>query len=597
MSSNKPKIFARNKTTRDPVHKGLLAIDVENNSHTGKFINAALYGYVQDHHGNERHVKEFFDDQTKLHKYLLSLKKPEDKNIPCILIFYNLSYDYWFLSDIADDSAMLSSGTNIITGKLTNGIPMLDLTNQVKGSLEDWIGYLNMEEKFGIKKESLSDLKKRVESDARATYELGHFIEDFYVNELGIPLKLTVASSARYLFALHYFTGLWYRKQEQQWLSDYEREGYRGGRVEVFKRGDRFVESYDENSEYLSVMQREMMPNPNSARWHNSKDSELFNIDALIETKTLFIADVTVEVPPQHIPPLPYRDTSNPNSKLIFRTGVFRGKYYSPELIVAVKQCGVIIKKVHSYVTYESHPYFKRYADFIWKKRKEYKDKHNKGMDILMKYLGNTLYGGFGQRNTKYSFFGKLKDFHGYIEPGNDPQVTIINNTKYISVSDNHKDDSSHTFPCIPGFITSYARVDLFNVLKANEDIAVYCDTDSVKVECKPYGNILDTIKNVSTGHGLGQWGFEYRKSQIFFKPKMYADKNKGVPDRAQLVYEDALSRTYVYRKPNKMKESFRRGNLIPAQWDYVVKDLTLLDDKRDWSEDGLESEPIGCDM
>jgi hypothetical protein len=618
-------IYRSTTTKRKPIHKALLACDVENSPVTGKFICAALYGYVSKKikkDGKTQYVEtkvdEYFDKQENLLKYLDNLKSPGDEYIPCKLIFFNLSYDYWFLSKIVDDTAMLSSGTRIITGRLNNGIPMLDLTNHVDYTLEDWIGYLHMEEKLGIKKETLDNLEIRVKSDTRATYELGHFLEDFYVSELGIPFKLTVASNARYLFARHFFNQYWYRDDNHIWLNDYEREGYRGGRVEVIKRGKRHVKSYDVNSMYLSVMQKEKMPDPNTAKYYGLGRCNIKDIVKIMKNKNkLFLADVTVYVPPQHIAPLPYKKNNNPTEKLIFPDGTIRGKYYSPELIYAVEHCGVEIKKLHSYVTYEgSKDSFSKYADFIWKKRKEYKKdkKKNLGMDKLIKKLGNSLYGGFGQRNSEWTFFGKASDFQktGYVSEDMNPVTSVIEGVTYITCGDTKKNDSQHTFPCIPGFITSYARVDLLKGLKANEDKAVYCDTDCVKIE----GN--KEMKGVPIGDELGEWGFEYEKTQMFYKPKMYGDANakekhvilidepenekgkrdfkiKGVPNRADLVYEDADERTYVFRKPNKMKESIRRG-LIPDKWEYVVKVVSLVDDKRIWDEKGMESEPINID-
>ena len=606
-------IFKSHTTKRKPIHKPLLACDVENNPSTGKFINAALFGYISEKKwvdGKTQYVEtkidKFFDKQQNFLDYLSQLKSVDDKHIPCKLIFFNLSYDYWFLTSIVDDAAMLSSGTRIITGRLKNGIPLLDLTNHVDYTLEDWIGFLDMEKKWGIKKESLDNLEARVKSDTRATYELGHFLEDFYVYELGIPFKLTVASTSRYLFALHFFKDYWYRDEKKQWINKYEREGYRGGRCEVFKRGERHVRSYDVNSMYLNVMYKQKLPDPNSAHYVSSPTLKQFftslfgasipktKKDMLnLSAKKIFIADVTVNVPEQYVPPLPYKHDNKPENKLIFPVGTFTAKFYSPELVYAIKNCGVTIKKVHSYVSYESEPYFKEYAEFIWKKRKEYKAIPNLGMDMLIKKLGNSLYGGFGQRNPEWTYFGKLKDFEGYVGVNSTPDITKINGVEYISCGDTTKNDSSHTFPCLPGFITSYARVDLLTGLKADVTTLVYCDTDSKKDEG-------DSTEGIKVGNELGEWGFEYEKTQEFYKPKMYGDKIKGVPKRAQLVYTEPENRamgfpntvTYVFRKPNRMKESIKRG-LMPDKWEYVVKEISIIDDKRVWDETGLESRPI----
>lgn len=571
--------FKRLINAKKALKKPLLAIDIENNPVTGKFINAAVYGDVKDTRGNIHKVNKYFPTQAELLNYLDGLKNPKVTKLPCTLIFFNLAYDYWFLSGITDDAQMLSSGSRIITGKLKNGIPMLDLTNQVQGSLEDWIGHLNLKKK-GIKKETLDNLKIRVKSDTRATYEVGKFIQDFYVDQLNIPLRLTVASSARYLFASGFFTDYWFRDEKRAWVNNYERQGYRGGRCEVFKRGKRHVCSYDVNSEYLSVMHDEMMPDPNTAKYHKTG----FDINM----PELFLADVTVHVPQQHIPPLPYKKDKKPTSKLIFPVGTFRGKYYSPELKYAVKECEVKILEVHSYITYKSKPYFEDYAKFVWSKRREYKDKGNKGMDIMIKYLGNTLYGSFGQQNSEYNYFGKVCDCNYEISEGDIPNVTKINGVEYISIANSKKYDSTHTFPCIPGFITSYARLKLYKGMKANGYKLVYCDTDAIKVEIYNRKN----VKGIVVGSGLGEWGFEYEAVQEFNKPKVYEGKVKGVPKRAELVYNENGVKTYVYKKPYKMRESFKRG-LIPAKWDYFVKEMELLDDKRTWDSKARESKPL----
>jgi hypothetical protein len=467
------KTFSRRKS-KNPVHKALLAFDVENDPKTGDFICAGLNGLRMNTRQHELPQNEYIDNQDGLLHYLDTAKRIEDKNIPFKLVAFNLAYDYWFINKICDDSRLLSVGGRIITGRLNNGIPMIDLTNHVDGTLEDWIGYLNMEEKWGVKKESLDDLQKRVMSDARATYELGHFLEDFYVHEMGITFKMTVASCARELYQQKFFKHYWTRDNPQ--IDELERQSYRGGRVEVFKRGERTINGYDVNSMYLSIMEEALIPDPNSAKITHTPQKL---------PEGLYITKVDVVVPKQHIGVLPlYHDEMN---KLIFPVGSFTGVFCSPELDYAIKHCGVKIKKIYWSISYRGYPYFKEYAQFIWKKRQEYKAKNNRGMEIMIKKLGNALYGSFGQRNTIETFYGKLEDL-GEIEEGASIKITTINGTEYTSMSSPEKEDSTHTFPCIPSFITSYARVKLLKGMKALEkdgyDV-VYTDTDSIKVEIK----------------------------------------------------------------------------------------------------------------
>jgi len=580
----KNKVFRKIHRKGAPMHHPLLALDIENDPITGNFINAALYGEINVRsHGKSKpkHIERYFTDQTEFTDFLLSLRPEGMKEIPTKIILFNASYDYWFLMKITEDGDLLTNGSNIITGKLKNGIPIMDLTNLTrKGSLEDWIGYLKEEmNKYGLyKKESLDNLEIRVKSDAKATWILGNYLENFFVHEIGIPLKLTIAGAARYLFSLRFFNDYWYREEKDIWKSDYERKAYRGGRVEVFKSGiEKEFVGYDVNSMYLSIMRDKVFPDPNSAKYIPDPKT--------LPENDLYIADVTVNVPKQYIGVLP---TLRPeDGKLVFPTGTFRGHFASPELNYAIKECKVKIIKIHSLIKYKSKPYFKDYANFIWKKRKEYKDKHNKGMDILIKYLGNVLYGGFGQKN-KDSFFGKLEDLTlDFIEDRKaKPAISEINGVKYVTVTASEGEDSKHTFPCVPVFIASFARLMLLIALRANADIILYTDTDSMKLASKD-------VKGIIVGDGLGEWGYEGIEYNVpIYRCKMYGDKCKGVPKRAQLVYDDSGSKTYVYKKPNKMKESFRRG-LTPAQWEYVVKVVSKLDDKRIWETEKVSMPPV----
>ena len=574
------KIFRKTQRKGNPVHHPLLSFDIENDPKTGKFINAAIYGYTRDHHGKETlHNPPVFTSQTAFTDYLMNLRKLSDKNIPTKIVLFNASYDYWFIEEITNDAEMLTSGTSIITGKLKNGIPIMDLTNLTRqGTLEDWIKYLDMGKKFGIKKESLSNLEVRVKSDARATYELGHYLENFFVHEIGIPLKLTIASAARYLYSLNFFpefNHIWFRPEKDLWKSEYERKAYRGGRVECFVKGKERIKSYDINSMYLSAMRDNVFPDPNSA-------SKLIKNPQDLPKDMFYITDIEIEVPKQYIGCLPILDPKT--GKLIFPTGTFRGHFASPELNYAIKECNVKIIKIHSVMTYKAHPYFKEYAKFIWKKRKEYKDKGNKGMDILIKYLGNTLYGGFGQRN-KESYTGKLSDFNlNDLITKTPPKISEIEGEKYITASGIAGEDSSHTFPCLPVFITSFARLVLLKALRANADNLVYCDTDSCKVNGE--------IKGIVIGKDLGEWDFEGEETIDFHKSKMYGDKCKGVPKRAVLEWEDEVRKIYSYDKPNKMKESFRRG-LTPALWKKTIKEVSKIDDKRIWKNEKTSIPPV----
>lgn len=166
---------------------------MKKNPYNGAFICAALYGERKDRHGKIHRIEKYFDNLTDLEDYLLSFKT--GKNIPFWLIVFNFSYDL-ILKNIIDDITFLYKRSYFITARLKNNIKVIDLCNHVGGSLKDWIKYLDMKNKYGIKERSLSNPKNRVMNDAKATYYLGRFIEDFYVKELGIKMGSKMSPTA-----------------------------------------------------------------------------------------------------------------------------------------------------------------------------------------------------------------------------------------------------------------------------------------------------------------------------------------------------------------------------------------------------------------
>jgi hypothetical protein len=61
---------------------------------------------------------------------------------------------------------------------------------------------------------------------------------------------------------------------------------------------------------------------------------------------------------------------------------------------------------------------------------------------------------------------------------------------------------------------------------------------------------------------------------------------------RAVLEWEDEERKIYSYVKPNKMKESFRRG-LTPALWKKTIKEVSKIDDKRIWIDEKTSMPPV----
>jgi len=454
--------------------------------------------------------------------------------------------------------------------ELTSGLKVIDLTNHVDGSLDNWIQYLNMTEKYDVSKAELTDYYNRVMNDARATYYLGKFLEDFYYYECGIPLQITVGAAAMKLFTMKYFTDYWGR--DSDFISLYERKAYYGGRTELFKRGKIKTYSYDVNSMYLSIMRDCLLPDIATTKYIEKPPKRWRRY----LTDYLGIWNIKVKTPDNiYLPILPVRM----GGKLKFPKGIFEGVWTSVEINEAVKQ-GYEILEVYNFIYYSrSKPYFNEYAKFIWSKRQEYKKAGNKGMDIMVKKLGNTLYGKFAQRNGN-EFFGRLSDY----------KKTLPDKVKFIEY---HGETWVHItgeatpakfeFPVISAFITSYARLKLHSAMLANANSLIYVDTDSLKLKLP--------AADIAIGKELGEWALEVDGDIIeYHRPKLYGDKRKGVPKRAELVKRTNKLEVWKYTKPLRYREAIRRG-LTPNVWIEVYKELTFADDKRDWT--GNKSQPL----
>ena len=561
----------------EPRHHPFIAFDVENDPNTGDFICGSIYGEYKDHHGRLHRVREYFEDRFYLMERIKQIADSGGKkNNPFNLVGFNVDYDLHYIRELVDDSTRLSVGSRLITARLKcgtydkdskkrTGIKVYDATNYVRGSLEDWIKVLNMEEKYGVKKFPLSQLKERNLMDSKATWILINWLEDTMVNEFKIPLQLTIGSCSLYFFRKHFLKHT--IKRNNQFLNDYERKAYRGGRVEVFKRGKHFVRSYDVNSMYLSILHDNYFPDPQSATYHKGS----YGCD--ITDGKFRIIHAKVTVPQQIVAPLPYYNEKK--NKLLFPCGIFDGYFVSVELVNSL-QYGVKILEIYDYVEYaRKERYFKDFAAFVWKARQRAKKKGDSNLDYMYKTIGNSLYGKIGEQRKEGGWI-RLSDYEGSTEgllmkkyQGDEYVYTKPSQPAY---------DSIHTFPCIPAFVTAYGRIKLLNKLKEDEENAVYSDTDSVKLENQK-GKPTDSKE-------LGGWGYEYDREEVFYRPKLYGKKRKGIPKRAELIAVGEENEYYTYKKPLKRSEAIRKED-TQNRWITIMKKVLLTDDKRRWLKDG----------
>ena len=294
------------------------------------------------------------------------------------------------------------------------------------------------------------------------------------------------------------------------------RNGYYGGRVEIFKMRGENLHYYDVNSLYPSVMydfEYPLIENNN------------------IEYVNEFIPDalgyyyIRVKVPEtEYIPLLPYRDKEG---KLLFPQGTWQGWYYSPEVSKAI-ELGYDVKVIKGYVFKRTDYIFREFVDYYYNIKKN----SSGAKKFIAKLMLNSLYGKFGQHRELDTFEVSEDSPYMYLPYLNLVRVKTLSYAKYI-----HSE--------IAGLITSYARLRLYSLFeRAGKENIYYCDTDSVI-----------TSKELNTSDKLGDIKNEDNiKSFIAINPKVYAYittdnskiviKAKGLDAKA-LKYQDFENALY----------------------------------------------------
>lgn len=608
--------------------KHIISLDCEDDTR-GNMLVACVYGdYIKRFHGGKKliRVEETFTNRKDLAEFLMSLKTDGQDFEPCTLVGFNIAYDMAYFDEVLNYEKLILSGTRFITAELMNTVKIIDIFNHCGGkSLDDWITELKLNEKGIFKTEWRKDMSKEelvshCQNDVKAHWEVAEFFRKTY-EEIGVSFKFTTSSTALNLFQRKFFTSFWRRDTSK--FNQLERESYSGGRTELFSRGIHRIKSYDINSAYVSVMASEYYPDPMSAKLHEGdrRFRAYYN-----SGETLMIVHCKVFAPKSRVMVLPYNERNDKGEKigkLIFPSGIFEGYWCSPELHKA-EEYGYKILKVYDYITYSrKEKYFEDYALYTWNQRHLAAERGDEGMKTVWKLFGNGLYGKLAQRNPVGGTFSPIPPM--LTDANVCPIIhTAINGVKWYSVQSSDTTESKNSFPCLSSFITCYTRLKLLKYLKRHENTVVYCDTDSIKV---PWNDPSEVSSKVLGGVKL-ECDNDPEKSQCgwycFLKPKLYGRVPKSFIDlppnydfitpikgvqprlmsttidkwkikglgRYEFGYfdlEDMVFRA-TFRKPNRFKESVRRG-LTQNEWITMSKELTLLDDKRFWK--GRDSEPL----
>ena len=460
--------------------------------------------------------------------------------------------------------------------------------------------------------------KKMIEYCRRDTEITGRFVETMRekYESVGAELKTTVASSTLSFFESQFFKRVSNPFTEEQ--LDWFHTGYYGGRTEVFfnKPVAGKIFYHDVNGLYAFCLKTGVFPV--LEHFYETKKPNL-EFEGLAECEVTAPGTLS-------IPYLPVRH----EGKLVFPTGNFRGVYTYFEIREA-KKLGYEMGKVYRSIEFpERFNPFERFIESVNAQRLLAKEKGDLLLDHMWKDFGNHSYGKWAQNNDSTKMFPtrllskcdcQLKEnerckIDRHLKGGDE-----FFGERSELVFRNAKTDYARYANCIWSmYTTAQARHVLYPYLTEVEKaggLLLYCDTDSVIYEhrhplfpdSKDLGGMkLERPKSV-TGKDLGDF-YVYAHFKL---PKLYCLKepsgtslyrSKGVPTcsnksehgaNCQCLAKEFFENGKVqFKKPNKMRESFRRNispnrkyKVIPNYWEFRQKEIKGRYTKRIVLKDG----------
>ena len=317
-----------------------------------------------------------------------------------------------------------------------------------------------------------------------------------------------------------------YNGEWGQFLENYVRFGYYGGRTEVFTPYIMNGWHYDLNSLYPAAMKK-AYPIGRPIYCEDYEAAQKYGYFKRRGRGAGFLR-CDIEVPKMFIPPLPSRGMG----KLLFPIGKLSGVWTFEEVKKA-EELGCKIHHIYSCVFFRETAYI--FKDYV-AKFEELKTHSTGALREFAKMMLNTLYGKFGMKRERSTFIDiadlteeELEELpilrHRYNKHLTDiefAETTVTSKAAYIQ-------------PHIAAYVTSYARLILLDGLLAQDakGTVAYCDTDSIAATVKMPDALVDPVE-------FGKYKLESEIVEgIFLQPKLYAEKHrdgkvtikaKGVP-------------------------------------------------------------------
>lgn len=253
-----------------------------------------------------------------------------------------------------------------------------------------------------------------------------------------------------------------------------ERQGYYGGRVEMFRRNILPAQTYtyvDINSAYPAVMRDGTYPVSFEGREENLSVRRL---SKLLQTYFL-MARVVVRTETALFP-------LRMDGRLLFPIGEFETTLATPELKIAIER-GLVVSCSEA-ALYKGERIFTHFVDEMYELRKAAKQKPDAMWDELLKRMMNSLFGKFGQHNYEWTELGIQNEYEDGIWRELDKDTGRVRTFRRIGgvLSErSSKDEGFNSFVAIAAHVTSASRTLLLRYIEtAGWDHVYYCDTDSI---------------------------------------------------------------------------------------------------------------------
>jgi hypothetical protein len=358
-----------------------------------------------------------------------------------------------------------------------------------------------------------------------------------------------------------------------------ERAAYMGGRTEAYRigvvPGNDFV-LLDVNGMYPYVMRDHKYPSKMVCYMEDEEDKRYTDV----LRRYGMIAEVELDTPEPAFG-VRYRN------KLIFPTGQIRATLCTGGLRYAYKK-GYIKRFVRASV-YLMDDLFSDYTGYFQDLKEKYQASGNFIMSKLCKYMLNSLYGKFGEKeiitHLRPNRFGPeylRREIWDAVAGGWWTETYFMNQI----IMQHSEGESYHSFPAVAAHITENARMALWSIIgDIGPERVLYCDTDSIII----HSTDLERVTWPKDDFKLGALKIQERFSELRIDgAKNYRTDNmrkiKGIPENAVEITPGV----FRYDSFERQISCMRSGQITGVKITPVTRRLTTAYDKGVVGKDGV---------